>query len=372
MKYYIIVGEASGDMYGASLMRALKAKDPEAEFRYWGGDAMKSVEGEPVRHIRELAIMGFVEVVRLLGTVMANIRLCKHDIEQYAPDAIIYVDYPGFNMRIEKYAHKRGYLNIHYISPQLWAWKKGRIKKMRRDLDRLCYILPFEQKFYEDGKLPQAVYVGHPLLDVVERYRAANGEKSGNCEKVVALLPGSRKQELKRTMPLMMQLAKNYPDHRFEVAGMTLIGEEFYRNYTKGIDNVRVVYDQTYSLLSRSEGAVVCSGTATLETALFDVPQVVCYSGNPLSIAIARSLVSKRINYISLVNLIVDEPVVCELIQEDFNIVRLKEEFEKIINNQECRRRVMEGYERLHNMLGGSGASERTADEVMKLIAERR
>ncbi|MCR5821749.1 MAG: lipid-A-disaccharide synthase [Bacteroidales bacterium] len=368
MRYYIIAGEASGDLHGANLIRALKACDDEAEFRYWGGDNMAQAAGiKPARHIHDLAYMGFVEVVGHLGTVLGNIGFCKKDIEQFKPDAIVYIDYPGFNMRIEKWAHRRGYCNVHYISPQLWAWKKWRIKRMRVDLDRLCYILPFEQQFYADHKFPQATYVGHPLLDAVGRCKAEPNPNQTRTQ--VALLPGSRKQELKKTLPLMVRLAQRHPECRFVVAGMSLIGEEFYRRYLP--DSVEIVFDQTYQLLSQSQSAVVCSGTATLETALFDVPQVVCYSANPISIAIAKAVVSKRIKYISLVNLIADRDVVTELIQEDFNDERLEIEFNRL-QDPEVRERMKCQYSELRTLLGNSGASDRTAQAIVETIKQHK
>ena len=305
MKYYLIAGEASGDLHGANLMRALRAEDPAAEFRFWGGDLMASVGGTPVRHIRDLAIMGFVEVVAHLGTMLGNIRFCKQDILDYHPDVIVGIDYPGFNLKIEAWAHQQGFKTAHYISPNLWAWKKGRLKAMRKSLDLLCYILPFEERFFAENEMPQALYVGHPLLDAVKDH-LFEPAFSGKCH-VIALLPGSRRQELKRNLPLMVQLARRHPEYRFVVAGMSLLGHGIYDNLINNqADNLTVVYDQTYPLLASAYAAVVCSGTATLEAALFNVPQVVCYRANPISVFIARLIVSKRIKYISLVNLIAD------------------------------------------------------------------
>jgi len=373
MRYYIIAGEASGDMYGALLMRALKRRDSEAVFRFWGGDAMASEGGEPVRHIRELAIMGFVEVLTHLSAVVGNISFCKRDIEAFNPDVVIGVDYPGFNLRIEGWAKRNGYRTVHFISPNLWAWKKGRIKSMRKDLDRLCYILPFEKKFFLENNMPQAVYVGHPLLDCIEGAMLQDSiptQTPGQSDNrpVIALLPGSRRQELRNSLPMMVQLAVRHPEYRFVVAGMSLIGESFYKKLIPEGCNIEVVYNQTYTLLHSAYAAVVCSGTATLETALFNVPQVVCYRGNPVSIAIARTLVSRRIKYISLVNLIADKPVVCELIQEDFNIDRLEDEFGLVTEDNENRKRMQCEYSQIHTMLGDGGATDRTADAIISLI----
>ena len=369
MKYYIIVGEASGDLHGANLMRALLKSDPDAQFRFWGGDAMMQVAGTPVRHIRDLAIMGFVEVVAHLRTVLGNISFCKRDILQWKPDAVIGIDYPGFNLKIEKWAHQNDIKAIHYISPQLWAWKKGRIKGMRQYLDRLCYILPFEQDFYAANQMPQALYVGHPLLDAIENFQASStGFDSG--KPIVALLPGSRKQELKRSLPIMAQLALLHPEYQFIVAGMSLIGEELYHKLLPKNSPVSIVYDQTYALLSKSYAAVVCSGTATLETGLFHVPQVVCYRANPISIALAKAIVGSRINHIALVDLIDNSNVVTELLQQDFNIKRLEEEF-RLITDEEHRSRMLEGYRRVEQKLGGTGASLRTAQAIIQTIQKQ-
>ena len=366
MKYYIIAGEASGDLHGANLMRALQRRDPEAQFRFWGGDAMQQVAGEPVKHIRELAIMGFVEVVMNLRSVLGNLKQCKQDILQYRTDAVIGIDYPGFKLKIAKFARENGLTYIHYISPQLWAWKKWRIKSMRKHLDCLCYILPFEQDFYARNHFPQAVYVGHPLLDAVAQYNA--GEKIQKEKPVIALLPGSRKQELKRTLQPMLYVAKRHPEYDFVIAGMTLLGDRFYEPLIKGLPNVSVVYDQTYRLLSSAHAALVCSGTATLETALFNVPQVVCYRANAISAAIARQMIGDRIKYISLVNLIADAPIVVELIQQDFTADRLEKEFNRIAADPQTRQHILDGYATVHSLLGNAGASDRTAAEIINKV----
>lgn len=370
MKYYIIAGEASGDLHGSNLMRALYASDSEAEIRFWGGDAMQEVGGTMVRHIRDLAYMGFIEVAMHLPTVLNNIRFCKRDIVQFQPDAIIYIDYPGFNLKIAKFAHGKGFRNFHYISPQLWAWKKGRIKTMRRDLDALYYILPFEQQFYAKNSFPQAQYVGHPLLDAVKQYEERHPlHTTTNEQPVIALLPGSRKQELRRMLPPMLQLAKRHPEYRFVVAGMTLLGAHFYDKLMKGQQhaNVEVRYDQTYDILSQSHAALVCSGTATLETALFGVPQVVCYRANGLSVAIARHFIGKNIRYISLVNLIADQPIVTELIQNDFSETDLEKSLQEILDSDR-RRQIADGYSQVRAMLKQDGASQRTAQNIIQQI----
>lgn len=371
MKYYIIAGEASGDLHGANLMRALLAADPQAQFRYWGGDAMQAVQGTPVRHIRDLAIMGFVEVVAHLPEVLNNISFCKQDILDFHPDALVTIDYPGFNLKMAGFAHKHGIKTIHYISPQLWAWKKGRIKGMRRNLDKLCYILPFEQDFYNKNNFPQAVYVGHPLLDAVSAFPHSHISASVHLSKpIIALLPGSRRQEIGKVLPVMLRLTERHPEYQFVIAGMTLLGETFYQSIIdrQPHGNVSVVYNQTYQLLSEAFAAVVCSGTATLETALFNVPQVVGYIANPVSVAIARPLIRNRIKYISLVNLIADAPIVTELIQDDMNDERLEKEFQLITVDAQSRNTMLEGYSRVHALLGNSGASSRTAQEIIKTL----
>lgn len=375
MRYYIIAGEASGDMYGALLMRALKRRDPEAEFRFWGGDAMAAEGGTPVRHIRDLAIMGFVEVALRLRTVLGNISLCKNDIEAFSPDVVVGVDYPGFNLRIERWAKERGYRTVHYISPNLWAWKKNRVNGMRLSLDRLCYILPFEEKFFADNDMPQAIYVGHPLLDAINDKCGVGHEGLADAptdspagKPVIALLPGSRRQELKNSLPQMVALASRHPEYRFVVAGMSIIDKELYNKLMPAESNIEVVYDRTYDVLRSAYAAVVCSGTATLETALFNVPQVVCYRANPITIAIAKAIVSSRIRYISLVNLIADSPIVTELIQEDFNANRLEAEFIRITADADNRKRMQNEYANMRLLLGDGGASERTADEIISLL----
>lgn len=369
MKYYLIAGEASGDLYGALLIRALQAEDHGAQFRFWGGDVMSAEAGaSPVRHIRDLAIMGFVEVVEHLDTVLGNLRFCKQDILSFQPDVVVGIDYPGFNLKIEKWAHGRGLHTVHYISPNLWAWKKDRIRGMRKSLDRLCYILPFEEQFFAENNMPQAVYVGHPLLDAITDYHAPDAQKR---QDIIALLPGSRRQELKHTLPLMVQLAAKHPEFQFKVAGMSMLGAELYNRYIPAKGNIEVLYDQTYSLLSQAHAAVVCSGTATLEAALFDVPQVVCYRANPVSIAIAKSIVSRRIQYISLVNLIANQTVVTELIQEDFNTTRLDEEFCHITKDATVRARMLDQYARMRQQLGDGGASRHTAQEIVKVSQNR-
>lgn len=374
MRYYIIAGEASGDLHGANLIRALAQRDADADIRYWGGDQMAKACSETgihatrAMHINQLAYMGFVEVVIHLRTILHNLRFCKEDLLRHKPDAVIYIDYPGFNLKIAKFARQRGLRNFHYISPQLWAWKKGRIKSMRRTLDRLYCILPFEEKFYADNHFAPARYVGHPLLDEVARFRSDNSDTQvdWNRQTTIALLPGSRRQELKKMLPQMAQMALRHPQYQFVVAGMSLLGERLYETLLpQRPSNLTIVYDQTYPLLAHSRAAIVCSGTATLETALFNVPQVVCYRANALSIAIARKVASKRIRYISLVNLIADQPIVTELIQGDMSDQALDRQFDAIVADGEARNRMLEGYAYLHRILGNGGASNLVAKDIV-------
>lgn len=385
MKYYIIAGEASGDLHGGNLIRALLAKDPDAVIRFWGGDNMEQAAAAAlpghavqVRHIRDLAFMGIVEVLSHLSAVLGNIRFCKHDILEFRPDVVVFIDYPGFNLKIAKFTHDHGFRNVHYISPQIWAWKKGRIRPMRRNLDSLCYILPTEQDFYAHNDFPQALYVGHPLLDEVQRYRAAQPKEdavlapAGDDRKLIALLPGSRKQELRRLLPIMVRMAANHPEYRFAIAGMSLLGKDYYRQFIPtNVANVDIVLDDTYGLLAAAYAGIICSGTATLETALFRLPQVVCYQCNKISAAIARRLIASRIKYISLVNLIADKPVVCELIQDDYNLQRLETEFDRITSHPDVRQSMMDEYDRVAMQLGGIGASQRTADEIVRVAKQK-
>lgn len=351
-------------------MRALKQQDPQAHFRFWGGDAMTAAtDTKPVRHIRDLAIMGFIEVLAHLTSVLSNISFCKRDILSYCPDVVIGIDYPGFNLKIESWAKKKGFHTVHYISPNLWAWKKNRIKSMRRSLDMLCYILPFEQQFFATNHLPQAVYVGHPLLDAICETKNSQLTTINSKLPIIALLPGSRKQELRNSLPNMVKLANLYPQYRFIVAGMSLLGNNIYSSLIPPDSNIEVIYDNTYQLLSSAHAAIVCSGTATLETALFNIPQVVCYKSNPLSYIIARAVVGRRIHYISLVNLIADKPVVTELLQNDFNITRLTQEFELITSNPDNRNRILSDYASIRTTLGNGGASTRTAKAILSLIS---
>ena len=371
MKYYIISGEASGDLHGSNLMKAIYRHDPQAEVRFWGGDLMQSVGGTMVKHIRDLAIMGIVEVVAHLRTVLANIRLCKQDILAYNPDAVIFIDYPGFNLRIAKFTHSHGFKNFYYISPQVWAWKKGRIKTMRRVLDKMFVILPFEKPFYDKYGVENVEYVGHPLLDAVadfnEGHTADEFRRQHNLDSrpIIALMPGSRKMELRKMMPTMAALASRHPEYNFVIAGMTLLGDSFYKPFLTS-ENVTLVYNQTYLLLQSAFAGVITSGTATLEAALFHLPQVVCYRANALTVAFAKRFA--KVEYISLVNLIANKPVVRELIQEDLNKNTLETEFSKITKDKNNRMTMVAEYENIEKMLGSQGVSDKAVLSILKTL----
>lgn len=362
MKYYLIAGEASGDLHGSNLMKAIKKEDPQAEFRFWGGDLMRAVGGTEVKHYRDLAFMGFLEVVMNLRTILKNIQFCKEDIEKFNPDKIIFIDYPGFNLRIAKWAKNEGYNTHYYISPQIWAWKEGRIKEIKRNVDSMYVILPFEKEFYEGKHQYKVHFVGHPLIDAIHNRPPVDIEKFRenyhlDNRKIIALLPGSRKQEIKKMLDVMTSITNDFPDYQFVIAGAPGQEDEFYAQFTSR-KNVYFISNKTYDLLSISHAALVTSGTATLETALFKVPQVVCYKGGRISYEIAKRVI--KLDYISLVNLILDKPAVTELIQTDFNKKRLKEELSKILDPK-IRNQIFLDYFELEQKLGGGGASEKAA-----------
>ncbi|HET8753848.1 MAG TPA: lipid-A-disaccharide synthase, partial [Salinimicrobium sp.] len=321
MKYYIIAGEASGDLHASNLMKALKKVDPEAIFRYWGGDLMQAEGGTLVKHYRDLAFMGFAEVIYNLRTIVKNISFCKTDISNFQPDVIIFVDYPGFNLRIAKWARKEGFKTHFYVSPQIWAWKENRIKQIQRDIDEMYVILPFEKDFYEQKHHFKVHFVGHPLIDAIADRAPVDAEKfrkEYHLDKrpVIALLPGSRKQEISKMLEIMLSITEEFKEYQFVIAGAPSQEKEFYTPFIKK-KNVQLVMNKTYDVLSLSTAALVTSGTATLETALLKVPEVVCYKGNFISYEIARRII--KLDYISLVNLIMGREVVKELIQKEFN-----------------------------------------------------
>ncbi len=356
MKLYIISGEASGDLHGSNLIKAIKKNHPNTLIRAWGGDLMRNAGADVVKDYRELAFMGFSEVVMNLRTIFRNIDYCKKDILAFKPDTIVLIDYPGFNLRIAEWAKKEGFRVVYYISPQIWAWKQGRIKKIKAYVDEMCVVLPFEKDFYARFNM-DVHFVGHPLLDEIKEIPEKDRKKQ------IALLPGSRKQEINAMLPLMLKVASNFKDYEVLIAGAPGQSPEFYEPFITG-SNVKLVFGKTYEILKSSAAGLVTSGTATLEAGLFKMPQVVCYKGSTISYWIARQLV--KIKYISLVNLILDKPSVKELIQHDFNEKTLHEELEKLLFSQERRNQLDSDYQALYEKLGGGGASEKTANVVLK------
>lgn len=358
MKYYIIAGEASGDLHGSNLMKALFKQEPEANVRFWGGELMQNVGGTLVKHYKNLAFMGFAEVVMNLKTIFNNIDFCKKDILAFQPDVIIFIDYPGFNMRIAKWAKQKGFDTHYYISPQIWAWKENRIKAIKRDINHMYVILPFEKDFYEKKHNYKVNFVGHPLIDAVNQFKekdVENFREKYNLDhrEIIALLPGSRKQEIERLLSEMLAIVDDYPQYQFIIAGAPSQEFSFYKKFIKQ-ENVKFVSNDTYSLLNNSHAALVTSGTATLETALFRVPQVVLYKANNISYQIAKRII--KLKYISLVNLIMDQQIVIELIQDDCNKKNVTKEFNKVINNP-TRAQMLDNYAVLNEILGKEDAS---------------
>jgi lipid-A-disaccharide synthase len=365
MKYYLIAGEASGDMHGANLMEAIMKKDPEAEFRFWGGEKMKAVGGTQIEHYKNTAFMGFWEVITHLKTILGFLKKCKKDIIQWNPDVLILIDYPGFNMRIAEFAKPKGFKVVYYISPQIWAWKEKRVLKIKKYVDKMLVILPFEKDFYSKWDY-EVDFVGHPLLDEIKKQENVKSDiQISNDKPIIAVLPGSRKQEISKILPEYLKLTHQFSNYRFVVAGLSHIGKDFYSEIIKN-SGAEIVFDNTYHLLKNSHAALVASGTATLETALFNVPMVVGYKGSYLSYIIGRMVV--KIKYIALVNLIMDEKVVDELIQNDLNEINLCSSLQKILNT-EARLQMLSSYEKLRTKLGGTGASERAAEVIHRFLS---
>ena len=374
MRYYIIAGEASGDLHASNLVAEIKKKDKKAEFRGCGGDLMKAQGVDLLKHYRTMAYMGFVEVAVNLRKVLGNINQCKKDILEYQPDAIILVDYPGFNFRIADFAHEKGFKVFYYISPQVWAWKRRRVRKIKRSVDKMLVILPFEEEFYKQYGV-DVTFVGNPLLD--ELAKVGTGNRSvflrrnslGERREIIALLPGSRRQEVKRTLPVMIKAASHFPDYQFVVAGVSSLDKALYKDIM-GKSDVFFVENQTYELLQNSSAALVTSGTATLETALFSVPEVVCYKATDFSYRLAKWMI--KVKYISLVNLIMGKEVVKELIQGDLNEDNLVKELDQLLHNSKRQRQLLEDYEELKDKLGNVGASEKAADVIMGALKTRK
>lgn len=370
MKYYVIAGEVSGDKHTALVIRNIKKQDTEAEFRGFGGDDMQAEGTTLVRHIKDLAYMGFVEVAMHLKTILGNLSFCKQDILSYKPDAIILTDYPGFNLRIAKFAHKHGIKVFYYVSPQVWAWKKNRVKTIGKVIDKLFVILPFEKDFYKQHNI-EVEYYGNPLLDEITEFKQKQENKNLFIEKyslnnkpVVAILPGSRVQEIKKMLPEQIKVFDKYKDKfNFVIAGVNTFKESFYRDILQGRD-IKIVFNETYNLLNVSSFAIVCSGTATLETALFNVPQMVCYKANLLSYLIATYIV--KIKHISLVNIIMKKEVIKELLQKNCSEEYLLQEFEKLLYDSSYTDKIKQDYQTLHDLLGSAGTSEKIATYIVK------
>lgn len=374
MKFFIVSGEASGDLHGANLVKSIKNLRPNSIFVGWGGDLMKSEGVQIKKHYKELAFMGFLEVIMNIRTILKNIKLCKQQIIDEKPDAVIFIDYPGFNLRMAKFAKKNGLTTLYYISPTVWAWKEKRIETIKEFVDRLFVILPFEKKFYSDRNC-DVEFVGHPLIDAVDNFRKSNAlSKEQFLEKyklssnnIIALLPGSRKQEIRKKLPIMLAVAKDYPQYQFVIGGAPGLDEAYYNSVLEG-SKMKIIYNDTYNLLNNSYAGLVTSGTATLETALFQVPQVVCYQTSGISYAIAKRLVN--ITYISLVNLILEREVVKELIQSRLDVTNLKSEFEKIVKGK-TRENMLKAYKDLDALCGGIGASDNTAKGMISVVENK-
>jgi lipid-A-disaccharide synthase len=369
-KYYIIAGEASGDLHGSNLIHAIKQQDTSAHIRCWGGDKMQAAGGVLVKHYRDLAFMGFIEVVKNLGTILKNLKFCKQDILAFKPDVLVLIDYPGFNLRIAKWAKEQQIKVVYYISPQVWAWKENRVKMMKQCIDEMIVILPFEKSYFKDKWNWEVTYVGHPLIEEIAKKRAQqsdliinNAEGKKNTNPVIALLPGSRKQEIEKKLPVMLEVSKAFPGYQFVVAQAPSLDSEFYHTYTEQYPNVSIVNNRTYDLLIQSKAALVTSGTATLETALFGVPEVVCYKGSEISYQIAKRVIS--IKYISLVNLIMDKEVVKELIQQEMNVANLSTELNKLLNDAGRKQQIRQDYAQLQNILGAGGDASAKAAAII-------
>ncbi len=382
MKYYIISGEASGDLHGSNLIRQLHLLDSNAQIRCWGGDLMEQAGATLVKHYRDLAFMGFAEVVANLPTIFKNIRFCKEDIRAFKPDVLILIDYPGFNLRIAEWAKKEGLKVVYYISPQVWAWKENRVKKMKQCIDLMLCILPFEKDYYKNKWNWDVEYVGHPLVEVIEEKQSGvrslelgvidwdnNYRLLTPDSRLIALLPGSRKQEITKKLPIMLEVAKSFPEYQFVVAQAPGLDNDFYAPFMAPYQNVSSVQNKTYDLLLKAKAALVTSGTATLETALFAVPEIVCYKGSNISYQIAKRLI--KIKYISLVNLIMDKLVVKELIQDELTPANLVKELRLLLTDEKRKTELQKDYTDLKTLLAAGGhASAQAAKKIVEIISK--
>jgi lipid-A-disaccharide synthase len=373
MKYYIIAGEASGDLHGSRLIKAIQKNDAHAIVRAWGGDLMQAEGATIVQHYRDLAFMGFVEVALHIRTIFKNLQLCKQDILAFQPDVVVFIDYPGFNLPIAKFAKRAGFKTVYYISPQVWAWKEKRVKKIKQCIDRMLVILPFEKRFYEQWDY-EVEYVGHPLIETIDLYKASEESKKfiidfkkNHTNSVVAILPGSRKQEIRKKLPVMLDATKNLQGVECVVAQAPGIDDRFIHELVKNHSNISVWKNKTYQLLSIADAAMVTSGTATLETALFGVPEVVCYKTSWLSYTIAKYFI--KIPFISLVNIIQNKAVVRELIQEELTSKRLEKELKQLLHDQQKSQQIKSDYEALKSsLIPGGNASENAAAAIQRFV----
>ena len=361
MKYYIIAGEASGDLHGSNLIKEIKKLDTIAEIRCWGGDKMQATGATLVKHYRDLAFMGFAEVIKNLPAILKNFKFCKEDIRNFSPDVVIFIDYPGFNLRMARWTKQNGFKNIFYISPQVWAWKESRVKIIKKYIDKMIVILPFEKQFYKTWNYDVG-YVGHPLADVIENFKKDHQEIIPSSN-IIALLPGSRRQEIATKLPVMLEASKNFADYTFIVAKAPSVEDEYYEPFLAAYRNVKVVANDTYSLLMKAQAALVTSGTATLETALFGVPEIVCYKAGAVSYAIARRLV--KLKYICLVNLIMDKEVVKELIQDELTPGNITKELNGILFDTLKRERIISDYLQLKKLLSEGGNASANAAKII-------
>ena len=370
MKYYIIAGEASGDLHGASLIKAIKSSDKNADIRCWGGDLMKNAGGNLIKHYKELSFMGFWEVLINILKISKNLKFCKNDIIKFKPNAIVYIDYPGFNLRIAKWARKKGYNNHYYISPQVWAWHERRVYSMKKNIDSLYVILPFEKAFFEEKHNYQVNYVGHPLMEHIPNITVQGnvfGELGLDSNKpLITFLPGSRKQEINKILPEFIKIKNKFPKYQFVIAGAP--GREI-KDYDQILKDcsIPVIFNETYKLIKLSKACVVTSGTATLETALLRTPQIVCYKSSLLSYFIAKNIV--KLKYISLVNIIMNKEVVEELIQNNCNSEKIAKALNKVLFKKNADQ-IKDNYEKLYKILDKGGASKITSDLIFKAISK--
>jgi lipid-A-disaccharide synthase len=367
-KYYVISGEASGDLHGSNLIKELKKLDSSGTFRCWGGDLMQAAGGEVIKHYKELAFMGFAEVIKNLPAILSNFKFCKNDILKYQPDVLILIDYPGFNLRIAQWAKSQGIKVIYYISPQVWAWKENRVKTIKNCVDKMLVILPFEKDFYRKWHY-DVEYVGHPLVTLIQQYKSTTHQLPDDWKgkPIIAVLPGSRKQEIEKKLPIMLSVCELFPDHQFIVAKAPGVDEAEYQKIMGTHKNVKWVTNRTYELLFHATAAMVTSGTATLETAIFGVPQIICYKGNPLSYQIAKRIVNIR--FIGLANLIMNKEVVKELIQQDLTTEKIKKELQKILTDKNYSDQIQKDYSDLRHLLSmGGDASQQAAVSIYDFL----